>query len=336
MIGIVIPVHDGERFLAQAVESVLRQTREDWRLVIVDDGSRDASGRVADAFARRDGRVCVVHQGQSGVSAARNRGFAALAPDAPYVSFLDADDVWVPDALQTLVDALQAHPGVPAVYGLGRAIDADGRPVEDEMLEASQLERFAVGTRGLEPWPADGPATFEVMAHYDCIATIGTVLFRRPSLVAAGLFDPSLGHFEDWDVLMRVARLGPLPFERRLVLGKRRHEHNVSNDADAMWRGLRQVRRKLLGLASDDPHRRRILLLGQRYSHRENRARELTFAARCLRSGDRLRGVNHVLRAATCGLKDALLGMRVAVDAAMWTMLTGRARHNEQESVSGS
>lgn len=314
VIGIVIPVHDGERFLGAALDSVLRQTRADWRLVIVDDGSRDASAAIADTYAARDARVQVVRQPQGGAAAARNRGLAEIPPEVATVIFLDADDVWVDDALEVLTAFLEDHAEAPAVHAVGRSMDADGHPAEVDELERLQLERQVVGARDLEPWPTELPTVFEVLAHYDCIA-FDTTLFRREALEAAGPLDTALTHFEDYDLLIRVSLLGPIPFSPRTVLWRRQHDANVSNDAAGMWRGLRQIRRKLMRVLADDPQRLRVARLGQRYAHRANRRREMSFAAACWRAGQVARGARHLVRAAVSGLKDLSLAVTAAAIA---------------------
>src|SRR2546421_13123372 len=103
MVSVVIPVYNGERYLAEAIESVLAQTICTWELVIVDDGSADGTPGVAQRYAGRDARIRVVRQANGGVAAARNRGMQETDPSSEYVIFLDHDDVWEIDALETLL-----------------------------------------------------------------------------------------------------------------------------------------------------------------------------------------------------------------------------------------
>ena len=127
-IGIVIPLYNGERYLTNTVESVLTQTFADWQLVIVDDGSTDGSGSLADALAARDLRIRVVHKPNGGVATARNAGLHALGGECEFVSFLDQDDIWYPDSLATLHLYLASDPQAIAAHGTHQPMDAAGHP----------------------------------------------------------------------------------------------------------------------------------------------------------------------------------------------------------------
>ena len=99
-ITIIVPVYGVETWLRQCVESILSQTFRDFRLILVDDGSPDGCPGICDAFARADARVRVIHQGNRGVSAARNAGLALA--EGSYVTFCDGDDFWEPSHLENL------------------------------------------------------------------------------------------------------------------------------------------------------------------------------------------------------------------------------------------
>lgn len=118
LVTVIMPVLNLERFLDEAIASVVAQTYERWELLVVDDGSRDASPSLARAWARRDPRIrCLAHPGgvNRGVSATRNLGLRHAR--GGFVGFLDGDDVWRPAKLAEQVAILDAHPRVAAVYG---------------------------------------------------------------------------------------------------------------------------------------------------------------------------------------------------------------------------
>ena len=100
-VSAVIPVHNGAAYVAEAVQSILSQTRPPIECVVVDDGSTDETAEVVRRFGNE---VAYVRQDRAGVSSARNRG-AALARGA-LVAFLDHDDVWLPTKLERQVEAL--------------------------------------------------------------------------------------------------------------------------------------------------------------------------------------------------------------------------------------
>lgn len=108
MVSVIIAVYGVEDFLAQCLDSVLGQTYGHLDVVLVDDGSPDASPAICDSYAAKDPRVRVIHQSNAGVSAARNTGLAAAS--GQFVTFLDPDDWWAPTFVESLMNALAAEP----------------------------------------------------------------------------------------------------------------------------------------------------------------------------------------------------------------------------------
>ena len=119
LVSAVTSVRDGERFLAEAIDSVLRQTYQNLELVVVDDGSTDRSAEIADRIARAmPERVRLVRHADCsshGMSAARTLG--AQTARGGLIAFLDADDVWLPDKIAEQVAVLDANPAAGMVYG---------------------------------------------------------------------------------------------------------------------------------------------------------------------------------------------------------------------------
>jgi glycosyltransferase involved in cell wall biosynthesis len=125
-----MPVRDGERFLVEAVESVLEQTLSDLELIVIDDGSTDDTPGLLVELVRRDARVRVVTQAPGGLTAALNAGCALVS--APYIARLDADDVALPDRLERQVAYLDAHPEVALLGGGIVLVDEAGREIDRE------------------------------------------------------------------------------------------------------------------------------------------------------------------------------------------------------------
>ncbi len=114
----IIIVHNGETFLDEAIASVQRQSFEDWKLIVVDDGSSDASREIARRHAAADHRIRLMQhadRGNHGMSATRNLGLSDSRGD--YVGFLDADDIWEPAKLEEQLGVLAQHPEAAMVYG---------------------------------------------------------------------------------------------------------------------------------------------------------------------------------------------------------------------------
>ena len=104
-ISVIIPVYNVEKYLSDCVESVLRQTYTDLEIILVDDGSKDASGRICDDYAKQDLRVRVIHKQNGGLSSARNAGIESA--NGQYLYFLDSDDWIAENAIELLYEAIK-------------------------------------------------------------------------------------------------------------------------------------------------------------------------------------------------------------------------------------
>lgn len=243
-IGIVIPVHNGERFLRDTVESVLAQVVTDWELILVDAGSTDGSSVLIESFAARDPRIRVLYRPNGGVATARNAGLHALGSTCEFVIFLDHDDTWYPESLATLRRLLVKDSKACAAQGTNRRIDAAGHPEPRSTRDALlQQRRGFVGAR-LISWPSERPTTFGALAFMNPIVTPGQVLIRRSALLTVGSFDPSVAPADDWDLWLRLAQVGYLAYTDTAVLRYRVHDANVSARLELMESAGQAVRRK--------------------------------------------------------------------------------------------
>jgi len=134
----VISVHDGEPFLAPALESLLTQEACDFEIVVVDDGSTDATPETLATFRARDARIVVETQPKRGLAEGLNRGIALAR--SPLVARLDADDIALPGRLARQVRFLEAHDQVGLVGGAVRFVDEQGRPFGDWEYPLSDAE----------------------------------------------------------------------------------------------------------------------------------------------------------------------------------------------------
>jgi glycosyltransferase involved in cell wall biosynthesis len=153
-----MPVHDGEQFLREAVESVLAQTLSDLELIVVDDGSADASPEILAEYASADERLVVRRTEHLGQADARNAGVAAARSEL--IAFLDHDDVAHPERLARQQAFMDAHPEVALVGGAVTFIDRKGRafvedvpyPLTDEAIRAALPEMTPVVTSAAFVW----------------------------------------------------------------------------------------------------------------------------------------------------------------------------------------
>jgi glycosyltransferase involved in cell wall biosynthesis len=207
-----MPVHNGERFLAEAIDSVLAQTYPHREVVVVDDGSVDGSADIA-----RSRPVRWIGQANQGVAAARNAGLAAARGEL--IAFLDQDDVWLPHKLEAQVEFLGANPEVDMVISpFEVAVEPGATPLS---------------------WYEPG-AGMDVQL----VPLLGALLARRSSAERIGGFDTRYRIASDTDWVMRARDAGLVV---RGALGVcmryRMHEGNASRQEDLMMREVRTVYR---------------------------------------------------------------------------------------------
>lgn len=122
-ITIIVPVYNGEKYISRCLNSIITQTFSEWQCIIVDDGSKDNTASIADAFALKDSRVVVIHKQNEGVSIARNTALSVAR--GVWVAFADVDDYYYPDGLQNLYNAAQKT-GARIVLGNADKISKNG------------------------------------------------------------------------------------------------------------------------------------------------------------------------------------------------------------------
>lgn len=196
-VGVVIPVRDGERYLGEAVESVLAQTHSPSDVVVIDDGSADGTVELAQRFAPR---VRCLSQTAAGIGAARNRGVAEVGGDL--LAFLDADDTWPAQRLERQLAALSTDPRPDLVFG------------HMEQFVSPELDA-AVRSRFVCP-EAPQPA-----------ALANTMLVPRPVFERVGPFSTTAvrSEFLEWLLRARELSLRELMLDD-VVLRRRLHPSN--------------------------------------------------------------------------------------------------------------
>ncbi len=227
-IDVVMAVQNGDRYLREAVDSILRQTFPHIRLIVVDDGSTDATPEILAITAARDPRVTVIRRPKSGLS--RSLNAAIRVGQAPYVARMDADDVSLSDRLAAQVAFLERHPDVALLGTACYDMDESGR------------------IRARLEMPQTDAAIRRALIRYNPFFH-STVMMRRAALERVGLYREDLTGAEDYDLWFRFARhyrLANLP--NPLVCRRSEHEGSVSVTGERTqireaigirWRALR-------------------------------------------------------------------------------------------------
>lgn len=193
--SVVVAAHNSALTIGEAIQSVRHQTRSDWELVVVDDGSRDETADVAEAFA--DPRVRVVRTAENrGPAAARNRGISLA--QAPLVCTLDSDDLWLPHYLETMARTLDSNPTA--------AVACTDAWVLDQTTGRVRKKSAMALLDPPEPLPDDTETFLAELLRRNFI--YNSVAARRESLRAVGGYDERLWIGEDWELWLRLAAAG--------------------------------------------------------------------------------------------------------------------------------
>lgn len=151
-ISVIVPVYQAEKLIGECVESVLQQTFQDWELLLIDDGSRDNSPSLCDAYADRDHRIRVFHKSNGGVSSARNLGLEEAR--GSFIAFLDADDRYDPKTLETLWCLLEQS-GADSAACAHLNLHPDGSKAPELVLPNGIYEAAAIREKIVYPLLGD-------------------------------------------------------------------------------------------------------------------------------------------------------------------------------------
>ncbi len=208
-VSVVLPVRDGGKFLAEAVESVLSQSLSDFELIIVDDGSRDGTWQIIESF--RDSRIVAFSREKRGLSASLNFGIRIAR--AEFIARMDADDVCLPDRLKIQVAELHKRTDTVALAGRAIVIDELGR---ETGRVCSPRECHEDVMRGFLRLRGD------TLVH-------PTVMFRKSALLAVGGYNERFRASQDVDLWLRLAAIGRLSSVPEVVLKFRQHPYSTSS-----------------------------------------------------------------------------------------------------------
>lgn len=221
-VSIVIPCFNHQRFVGAAIDSALRQRWPACEVIVIDDGSTDASAAV---IARYSSVITFLRQPNAGLSASRNRGLRASRGE--FVIFLDADDRLWPEAASNAVAAFTSHSDATMVFGRCRLIDQAGQPLPTNARPVRS--RF-----------------YEELLRGNFIWMPAMAAFRRRVFDAVGTFDHRLNPAGDYDMYCRIARQHGIAAHDAVVADYRQHDGNMSADPilmlDSTLRVLRAQR----------------------------------------------------------------------------------------------
>lgn len=228
-VSVIVPVFNRQAWLGETLDSIASQNFDDYEVIVIDDGSTDASLRVAEERESvSDGRIRVVSIGNSGVPTARNVGMAQAHGD--YFAFLDSDDAWLPGHLEKAMAAFEHDPDLGLVHANIERVDPHGRHLEVPVRHWHECD---------EP--------FETIALRHEHVACSTAVVSRSAIEAVGDFDERFTGLgcEDRDLWLRIADRFRIRYLDHIGTRYRVHPAGLSSDGVRMDRARRLLIEKL-------------------------------------------------------------------------------------------
>jgi glycosyltransferase involved in cell wall biosynthesis len=233
-VSVIIPAFNAEQFLSEALASVFGQTLPATEVIVVDDGSRDATAAIAAGYGDR---IRYIRQENQGVSSARNTGIAAATE--PYVAFLDVDDLWSPEKLESQLGALREA--------------GEGVAVCSTQFVSTELGQSTGELRGCS-W-GESSLHHALVLSGNVVGTPSTVLCERRLFELVGGFDTQLSQCADWDMWIRLSAVTRFACVRLPLVIYRRHPQVMSRDPRLLETDMRTVLQKVF---ANEPHLRSV------------------------------------------------------------------------------
>ena len=208
-VSVIIPTYNCDRFLPEAIDSVLMQTYQDYEIIVIDDGSTDQTCQVLESYQNK---IRYFYQENQGSAVARNLGIKQAQGE--FIAFLDADDFWIlPEKLAEQVNCFEQQPSLGSVHTGWRIVDGGGEKIID-----------------VEPWRDVPDLNLESWLMYKPVKTSG-MMIRQHWLEQVAGFDGELRQSHDVDLVLRLGLMGcEAAWWRRVAVGYRRYGGNTTRN----------------------------------------------------------------------------------------------------------
>ena len=207
-ISVLMPVYNAERYVAEAIESILKQTFSDFEFIIIDDGSTDNSNQILQYYASQDQRIRLFSRENRGLVSTLNEMIGMAR--GPLLARMDADDISYPDRFAKQVEFLETHQGVACLSGSFELIDGKGRLLTRLFLPEGDDEIQKMNLAG------------HTSLCHPC------AMIRSKAVIDVGCYDPAYPYAEDLDLWLRLGEVGSLANLQDCILKYRLHNISVS------------------------------------------------------------------------------------------------------------
>ncbi|OLE54026.1 MAG: hypothetical protein AUG51_10405 [Acidobacteria bacterium 13_1_20CM_3_53_8] len=221
LVSVVMPVHNGEKYVLEAIQSILRQTCKNFEFIIVNDGSDDSTAEILERCKREDGRISIYHQKKLGFTTALNS--ACKLAKGKYIARMDADDISLPQRFSRQVKFLEAHPA--------------------HSLCGTWIKAFSATKNHVISYPTDSE-DIKCLLLFECAFAHPSVMMRRKLFEVHGLsYNHSFREASDYSLWVEASKVGALMNIPEVLLFYRVHDSQVSEyDRERQQNLAQQVR----------------------------------------------------------------------------------------------
>lgn len=259
LVDVIVPSFNNDKYLTDAISSVLIQTEYVNKILVVDDGSTDNTKKIVTTLATKTPKLQYIHQVNAGLSSARNTGIKHST--SKYLAFLDADDVWLPGKLESQINKFETtkYKNLGLVYGEYLDVDEAGKEIQN--FGGFRLHK-----------DIKGDVSKQLLECNYATGSGSAVLVKRECFDRVGMFDETLKACEDWDMWMRIAQKYSFEYVDAPLVKLRRHQnsmqanrrHMITNQVKLMNKMKqanlavpvtmnRSIRKDVLGLIISNP-----------------------------------------------------------------------------------
>jgi len=215
LVSVIIPAYNAEKFLEEAINSVLNQTYPNMEIIVIDDGSTDNTKSKVLSFKN----IRYIYQKHSGIAEARNRGIENA--EGEYIAFLDADDLWMPHKTEIQLNFLLKNPEYAAV-STDWLIFENGKIISESYLSSRYI---------------DPQKSFYENLLRENIALTSSVIAKKDVIVKVGMFDTSFCTYEDRDLMLRISAEYKFGLINEVLVKKRNHPSQATKSIENIMLG---------------------------------------------------------------------------------------------------
>ncbi len=225
-VSVIMPVYNTAQYIVEALDSAFAQTFDNFEVIVINDQSPDTEV-LERILAPYQNRIVYIKHENRGLAGARNTGIRQSRGE--FLAFLDSDDCWFPNYLESQLNLLEQTPSLDVLY-------SDALHFGDSVHS---------GKTFMQTYSSNGPVTLESLIREDCQVIVSCTVARRQAVVDAGLFDEKFTRCEDFDLWLRILRIGGQMGYQREVLGKyRSRPDSLSRDTIKVLQALLEVYKK--------------------------------------------------------------------------------------------